>query len=122
MLRFEIRFLMIACAVLILLGWGGCGNDNKADSTDKTNGAPVDSLVIVLQGETGQSVFEITQREHAVDFISSIDGNFVQAIDSIEINSKYGWLYSVNDSMGQVASDKYITNNGDTIKWHYRKF
>ena len=122
MLRLEIRYLLIVGAILFLLGCVGCGNENKTDSADKTNAAPVDSLVIVLKGQTGQSVFEITQREHAVNYISSIDGNFVEAIDSIDINSKYGWMYSVNDTMGQVASDKYITNDGDIIKWHYRKF
>ncbi|MEW5925061.1 MAG: DUF4430 domain-containing protein [Candidatus Zixiibacteriota bacterium] len=122
MLRFVIRYLMIACAVLTLFVCGGCGKENEADSADKNNPAPVDSLVIVLNGESGKSVFELTQREHAVDYISSIEGNFVQGIDSIAISSKYGWMYSVNDTMGRVASDKHITNDGDIIKWHYRKF
>jgi len=75
-----------------------------------------------MNGVDGKSVFEITKEQHEVEYIESAVGMFVQAIDSVEIGTDYGWLYSVNDSMGQVASDKYITDDSDIIKWHYRKF
>lgn len=122
MLRFKLHYLVITCIVLALCGCSSSDKEARAGSAAKTDAAPVDSLIVELKGEAGKSVFEITQRDHAVDFIPSIAGNFVEAIDSIEINGNYGWMYSVNDTMGQVASDKYLTNDGDIIKWHFRKF
>nr|MBN2278613.1 DUF4430 domain-containing protein [candidate division Zixibacteria bacterium] len=110
--------LFIAMAIFI-----ACGKSEKGerDNTVGTN-QPTDSLILVLEGQEGKSVLEVTLENHKVDYIKSIDGSFVNAIDSVEVGIKYGWMYSVNDSMGQVASDKYITHDGDTVKWHYRKF
>jgi len=107
----------------------GCGTAEKETKTEtqttneiEENSEPVDSLVISLQGVEGKSVFEITKEQHQVESIGSTVGEFVHTIDSIEVGSDYGWMYSVNDSMGQVASDKYITNDSDIIKWHFRKY
>jgi len=122
MLRNLLLCFVIACLIFTFGGCSDTDTNSKTESMDKTDSTPVDSLVIVLAGQEGKSVFEITEQEHELDYIPSIAGNFIQAIDSIEISSKYGWLFSVNDSMGGVASDKYITKDGDVIKWHYRKF
>ena len=43
------------------------------------------------------------------------------AIDSIENSAGAYWIYSVNDSVPQVACDKYVTKNGDVVKWHFQK-
>jgi len=99
-----------------------CGKSEKSGAQTSGNDKPVDSLVIVIKGQEGRSVLDLTLDSHKVDYISSVNGSFVNAIDSIEVTTRFGWMYSVNDSMGQVASDKYITHDGDVIKWHYRKF
>jgi hypothetical protein len=98
-----------------------CGTGEKGKS-GSTQSGKLDSLVIELTGINGKSVFEITAASHHMNFIPSEAGNFVSGIDSIESGYHYGWLYSVNDSMGLVASDRYITKDGDRIKWHFRKF
>jgi len=121
MLRYFLICLTALCLISFLNGCSGSNNDKQSSSSVEDE-SPVDSLIITVQGVEGKSVFELTQMEHDVKYLSSISGNFVDAIDSIPGNSDYGWMYSVNDSMGQVASDKYITNDGDIIKWHYRKF
>jgi hypothetical protein len=107
----------------------GCGNESEKTQSEAVEDEPsaqqaeiFDSLVIVLQGREGTSVFDLLLVEHEVDFIESAMGNFVNAIDSIEICNDFGWLYSVNGEMGTVASDKYITGDTDVVKWHYRKF
>ena len=121
-----VRYLLVCFAFICLsCALNGCSNDAKedgSDSADAVDAQPTDSLVIVLEGQEGKSVFEITELDHDIKFISSIAGNFIEAIDSIEISSSYGWMYSVNGTMGQVASDKYITRDGDIIKWYYRQF
>jgi Domain of unknown function (DUF4430) len=103
---------LICCA-----GKSSPGARSDADTTAST-----DSLIISLKGESGKSVFEITRAGHKVDFLNSPAGVFVKAIDSLESGYYYGWIYSVNDTFGQIASDRFVTKDGDIIKWHFRKF
>jgi hypothetical protein len=91
-----------------------------ADSTDQAG--YVDSIVIGLVGIDSVSVLDLLEKSYDVKSKSTAMGTFVQAIDSVENSEGVFWMYSVNDSMVQVACDKYITKNGDQVKWHYRKF
>ena len=88
------------------------------DTTQQTNR---DSLIIELTGVDSMTVFQLLKSTHDVDYQSSAQGIFVQAIDSIPNGERTYWMYSVNDSMGQVACDQYMTRTGDRIRWHYRK-
>ena len=115
------KYLLITSILIGLLALVQCGTKEKGDASDKKP-AIVDSLVIELNGVNGKSVFDLVAVNHKVNFIPSEAGNFVTAIDSVESGYHYGWLYSVNDTMGLVASDRYVTKDGDRIKWHYRKF
>jgi hypothetical protein len=82
---------------------------------------PPDSVVIELVGADSQTVFDLLEDSHEVEYKSSVMGIFVTAIDSIENSTGAYWIYSVNDSMPQVACDKYVTKHGDVVKWHFRK-
>ncbi|SYZ74517.1 exported hypothetical protein [Candidatus Zixiibacteriota bacterium] len=106
--------------LIVLLAVSGCGKRRFHDKGAKA--APTDSLVVTVKGENGTSVFDLTARDHKIDYIETSSGIFIKGIDSVESNFQYGWLYSVNDSVAQVAADKYLTSDGDTIKWHFRKF
>lgn len=100
----------------------GCGKEKEADTkTEPTQSESRDSLTISLTGRDSTSVFTLLNETHQVDFASSSMGIFVKGIDSVTNGSDVFWMYSVNDSMGQVASDKYITRNGDRIIWHFKK-
>jgi hypothetical protein len=79
-----------------------------------------DSLAILNYGVDSMNVLEILQQNHDVITVSSAMGTFVKGIDSIENSSKAFWLYSVNDTIADRASDNFITKKGDVIKWHYR--
>jgi len=110
---------------ILLLSFLSCSkSDEKTESMaeDLGNSAPVDSMVIVLQGDSGKTAFDLLQETHEVEFIDSPAGKFVHIVDSLQTGSKYGWMYSVNGSMGTVASDKYVTSDSDVIRWHYRKY
>jgi len=120
-----LKYLLVAAfSTLIIIG---CGNNEKGKSDPEPaergeqESTPFDSVVVVLGGENGKSVFYITQQYYQVEYVGSSIGNFVHIIDSLETNSKFSWLYSVNDSMGTVASDRRMTKDSDTIKWHYRE-
>lgn len=105
----------------------GCVEKREQDYGDATQAEDTtqvvqrDSLVIELAGADSVTVFDLLQADHQVDFQGSAQGVFVKAIDSIPNGERVYWLYSVNDSMGQVACDKYVTKDGDRIRWHYRK-
>ncbi|MFH2036552.1 MAG: DUF4430 domain-containing protein [Candidatus Zixiibacteriota bacterium] len=115
------KIVLISFLVLLLATCFGCA-DKKEKSDSNANSEPFDSLIVDLVGRDSISVFDLLREEHQVDFIESAVGNFVHAVDSVSINQNFGWMYSVNDTMGTVASDKYITKDGDVVKWHYRKF
>jgi hypothetical protein len=116
-------------AIMVLLLMCSCSRKEKPDKTDgrsnevDSSAAAVtrDSLVIELPGADSQTVFDLLKSSHQVEYKSSALGMFVTAIDSIENSSGAYWVYSVNDSLPKVASDKYITKDGDMIKWHLRK-
>lgn len=118
--------LLGICSMIFLTV--SCGEAERTSSKDNQAAAsatqvePEDSIVLTFQGQNGRSVFEITEDEYEIEYIGSAVGNFVNAINSVEINNTYGWLYSVNGIMGTIASDKYITDDSDIVRWHYRKF
>ncbi len=89
-----------------------------ADSTAVTD--PDESRVIVLDGAESQTVLGVLQAHNQVEMKTSAMGAFVVAIDSIRNGGDAYWLYSVNGEMGQVASDRFLTRPGDTVRWHFR--
>ncbi len=96
--------------------------DNSAnDQAESAVVQPVDSVTIELAGIDSTSVFELLQVSHRVEYRNSAMGVFVTSIDAVEGGSSYYWVYSVNDSMGQIAADDYVTAEGDRVKWHFRK-
>ncbi|MFZ5980543.1 MAG: DUF4430 domain-containing protein [Candidatus Zixiibacteriota bacterium] len=108
--------------MLSLVSCGGekTGNDDPKNQTE-TEPVATDSLVIELTGIDSLSVFEILRASHPVEYQSSFQGVFVTAIDSVSGGGGYFWVYEVNDSAATVACDKYLTRNGDRIKWYFRK-
>jgi len=110
--------------MIILLIAVSCGdkNENKTDlQARKAEPVQRDSLLITVYGEEGKSILELTKENHAVDYMETSMGAFVKGIDSVRSGDGYNWFISVNDSMIKVASDKYITRDGDTIRWHFRE-
>ena len=114
-------FFLILC--LLFISCSRKEEKNYADISKElaTSDNARDSLVIELEGTDSMSVFDLLLNEHDVKFKSSLQGVFVAAIDSVKTGDGYYWIYTVNDSAAQTACDKYITRNGDRIKWLFRK-
>ena len=110
------HLLFIFITLFLFINCSQNGNDLQTDVN-----TPVDSLIITLVGEDEKSVFDILLESHQVESKSTIIGNIVISIDSLKSSYDYFWLYSVNDSMPDIAADKYLTKDGDIIKWHFRK-
>lgn len=120
-LNFFMAFAIIA-PLAIPSGFLGCSDSKTAKMSHSASAETQDSLVVELRGQTGKTVFDITQEKYCINYKKMPGGIFVKAIDSIESNGNFAWVYSVNGIMAQVASDKYITNDTDEIIWHFRKF
>lgn len=102
----------------------GCSKKEQAQPNsgrDTTASASADSLVIDLTGQDSVTVFDLLARSHQVESRSTALGKFVVGIDSVANSSLASWLYSVNDTMPQVAADKLVTRTGDRVTWHFRR-
>lgn len=115
-LSFALLALVVGCIERREKAYGDAGQDQ-----DTTQAFSRDSLVIELTGVDSMTVFDLLQAGHQVHFQNSAMGVFIESIDSIGYAERIYWVYSVNDSMGQVACDQYVTREGDRIKWHFRK-
>jgi len=112
--------VLISGLMLLLYGCGEKQAGTKA--TSKGDAASVsDSLTIELDGRDGSTVLELTLESHQVEYYESAMGAFVKAIDSVKSGDSYWWLFTVNDSTVNAASDKYETRAGDRIVWHFKK-
>lgn len=120
-----IKIILLLSALLVLsLVIVGC-SEKQSEKTDTSEISEekitADRLTIEITGVAGANVLELTEKEHAVDYSESSMGVFVNAIDSIASGDGYYWLYTVNDEPVNVACDKYITEDNDIIKWHFKK-
>lgn len=126
--KIPTSFLVFAMlfAVLVAASLAGCGDSSKQPesqsdtATDEKVAGPRDSVAVVLDGKDSTSVFELLQGSHQVEFTRTSMGVFVSGIDSVVNGSDHYWVYSVNDTMGMKASDKFITHDGDRVVWHFR--
>ncbi len=118
-----IAFLVaLLCAALLLAcSSQQTGKNNQGSEKNLASTSPGrDSLTIPLAGEDSVSVFDLLKRTHQVDSWSTAMGVFVNGIDSLKNSERAVWIYSVNDSLPDIASDRRLTRTGDKVVWHYR--
>lgn len=121
-MKINARYIFIAfvlsCIVSLVLG---CGSSKTESAGTTALSDKADSLTIELGGKDGMSVLDLTEEKHEVETHESPMGTFVKSIDSVASGDGYWWLFTVNDSTINTACDKYITKDGDQIKWHFKK-
>lgn len=123
----SVRIYVVATAVIAVTILSSCGEQKRTDagSSGRNNiaseMATLDSVTIELTGADSVSVYDLLKHAHNVDSWSTAVGMFVNGIDTLKNNSRVFWVYSVNDTMPEIASDKRITKNGDRVVWHYRQ-
>lgn len=123
---FRLPFFTLALTCLLA---GACNKKTEqpdkpatavvADSFSQRN--PRDSVIVEIVGRDSVTVLDLLTSTHKVDYKSTTMGVFVYGIDSVKNNSSTFWIYSVNDTMPKLASDKMLTRTGDRIVWHFRK-
>lgn len=121
MLSYIRRRVRQVLVIMLFLTGVGCSSDKPDDKTPPDRTASPDSLVIEYAGADSVTVFDLLCADHKVDYQATASGVFVKGIDSIPSGDGYFWIYSVNDSISQVAADRYMTASTDRIKWHFRR-
>ncbi len=115
----NVKKIIILSAVIFSFIFTTCSEpkENVADTISNWQ----DSLTIELEGSDSLSVFEILKLNHNVTTKSSAMGKFVTGIDSVQMGKGYFWVYTVNDTVPQIACDKMNVKKTDYIKWYFRK-
>ena len=90
--------------------------DSGSDSA-----APKDSLTLRLTAEDSTTVFDLTVANGPVEYDKTAQGYFVASINSIDQFDGYFWVYSVNDTMGAMASNMKKIGPGDEVVWYFRQ-
>lgn len=112
---------LLSLALLLSCGAQQSDKSGAGNSTKLASQSPGrDSVTVVLVGEDSVSVFDLLQRSHQVQSLSTAMGVFVNGIDSLKNSQRAVWIFSVNDTMPDIASNKKITRTGDKVVWHYR--
>lgn len=123
----PVRILIVGIAAVTAIHVLSCGEKQRSNAGSRgqknlaSELANLDSVTVALSGEDSVSVFELLKRTHTVDSWSTAVGQFVNGIDTLKNSARVFWVYSVNDTMPQIASDKRTTKNGDRVVWHFRK-
>jgi len=124
---FSSKIALIASLTAVLC-FPGCGSKTKNEAnlqSSKADRLPVtaierDGLFYKLVALDSTTVFDLTLKNYPVDYDKTANGYFVLAINHLCQEKDYYWVYSVNDTMGQVAANNRKIGPGDTIVWHYR--
>ena len=115
----NLNKIFILIFIILSIIFTACSQPKQEVADTDTNYH--DSLIIELAGSDSLSVLEILKQNHKVTTKATALGEFVTGIDSISISDGYFWLFTVNDTMSQIACDKMIVNKSDYIKWYFRK-
>jgi len=115
--------ILTAALALALVGCGGESGDTG--ETSKAQAESVidrDSLVLEMAGMDSLTVLAVLETSHTAIVRSTQMGAFVDGIDSVLNSNSHFWVYSVNGEMANEACNRRMTQAGDVIRWHYRRF
>lgn len=119
---------VILLGIILFLDFVGCSSDSKNSPADrnKSNIPPPataidrDSIFYGMSAEDSTTVFDLTVKHYMVEYEKSGSDYFVFSLNRVEQGNDYFWVYAVNDTMGQIASNKRKIGPGDRVVWHYR--
>ena len=106
--------------LLAIMLIASCGGKKEKDSGSDA-AAPKDSLILKLTAEDSTTVFDLTVAQGPVEYDKTAQGYFVASINSVDQFDGYFWVYSVNDTMGAMASNLKKIGPGDEVVWYFRQ-
>lgn len=117
------KWIVIGIVIIALIGSIVVGvyfKRNQSTTGTQTAAEAKNSNVVEYNGLEGKSALELLQNAAVVKYSSSEFGAFVSEINGIVNTDSEYWLYSVNGEDAAVAADKYITKDGDKVKWEFK--
>jgi len=106
--------------LLTIMLIASCGAKKERDSGSDA-AAPKDSIILELTAEDSTTVFDLTVANGPVEYDKTAQGYFVASINSVDQFDGYFWIYSVNDTMGAMASNLKKIGPGDEVVWYFRQ-
>ena len=106
--------------LLTIMLIASCGAKKERDSGSDA-AAPKDSIILELTAEDSTTVFDLTVANGPVEYDKTAQGYFVASINSVDQFDGYFWIYSVNDTMGAMASNLRKIGPGDEVVWYFRQ-
>ncbi|HIF37262.1 MAG TPA: DUF4430 domain-containing protein [Marine Group III euryarchaeote] len=101
----------------LVIGFGNLDDNNTMTfESVTTSESTVYGLLLAAQTQGNYSVSATTHYQFGL-FIESIAG--WGNCGGCQNEGGYWWTYFVNSENGQVAANRQIVNDGDTIKWLY---
>lgn len=101
----------------LIIGFGNLDeNSTMTFESVTTSESTAYGILLAAQTQANYSVTATTHYQWGL-FIESI-GNWGNC-GGCQNEDGYWWTYFVNDESGQVAANRQIVNNGDTIEWLY---
>ena len=115
------KLLLVSFGLLLtIMLISSCVDKNEKDSGSES-AAPKDSLTLKLTAEDSTTVFDLTVANGPVEYDKTAQGYFVASINSVDQFDGYFWVYSVNDTMGTMASNLKKIGPGDEVVWYFRQ-
>ncbi len=113
------KIISAVAVVLVIVGAGYYVTSSRSGS-QPTQESKQKQTKISYSGQDGKSVCQILKETHQVESSESSYGEMVKSIDGLVSTDNEFWLYSVNDTPGDVSCDKKITTSQDRIIWEYK--
>lgn len=115
------KLLLVSFGLLLtIMLIASCSDKNEKDSGSDAV-APKDSVTLELTAEDSTTVFDLTVANSPVEYDKTAQGYFVASINAVDQFDGYFWVYSVNDTMGAMASNLKKIGPGDEVVWYFRQ-
>jgi hypothetical protein len=97
------------------------GKDLTSNDSEANDDEQLTYSYVYEANITGETPFELLNRNDEVEFDQYDFGVFVTSINGQKSNDQFFWALYVNDEMAQVSSDQIELKTGDVIEWRWEE-
>lgn len=127
--------LLIATFFIISANTVSKDHENEIDIVEKSDEIKISILLKINSGSEEKkeyelndiskqtTVFDVLENNIDIEYNNNYSyGVFIESIDGIKNgdDGKY-WQYYIDDALGNLAADKKILKDGDTVEWRFEE-
>ena len=127
--------LLIAIFFIISANTASKDYENEIDIIEKSDEIKISILLKINSGSEEKkeyelndiskqtTVFDVLENNIDIEYNNNYSyGVFIESIDGIKNgdDGKY-WQYYIDDALGNLAADKKILKDGDTVEWRFEE-